>query len=213
MSLRMRSLVVAGIIGMLFAALGVGVVLAEGRGDGEKKRSDGGTGSGYGVDEEKQEYRAEGRAAFAEALGLTVDELDAAARKVALDRVSEAVESGELTEDEATEIRTKIESSDAGDWHPRGRGFGFQRGGEALAEELGVTVDDLQAAMRQVLLDRIDAAVEAGKISAERGEELKTAIESGEKPDRDGRPGGRHGFGKAGNWSHEKDTDETTTTE
>jgi len=208
MSLRMRSLFVAGIIGMLFAALGVGVVLAEGRGDGEdKKRSGEGTGSGYEVDEEREAFRAESRETLAEALGVTVEELEAAFKRVALDRVDAAVEAGTITEDQAETIRTKIES---GEWRGKRRGgHGFGRGGSLD----GDTLDEWKAVWKQAVLDRIDAAVEAGNISAERAEELKTAIESGEKPDRDGRPGGRRGFGKAGNWSYEKDTDETATTE
>lgn len=200
MSLRMRSLVVAGIVGMLFAALGVGAVLAEGGSEvDDKKRSGHGTGAGYGVDREKASSWDEGREAFAGALGVTVEDLDAAARQVALDRVDEAVEAGKITEEEAAEIRTRVESSEAGDWHPRGRGFGLSAGGEALAEALGVTVEDLKAAMRQVLLDRIDAAVKTGKVSEEKAEEWRTAIESGDKPERDGDSRGRW-RGSRGHW-------------
>ncbi len=198
MSLRMRSLVVAGIVGMPFAGLGVGVVLAEGGSEvDDKKRSGHGTGAGYGVNGEKASSWDEGREAFAGALGVTVEDLDAAARQVALDRVDEAVEAGKITEEEAAEIRTRVESSEAGDWHPRG--FGLSAGGEALAEALGVTVEDLKAAMRQVLLERIDAAVKAGKVSEEKAEEWRTAIESGDKPERDGDSRGRW-RGSRGHW-------------
>lgn len=197
---------------MLFAALGIGVVLAQGGGDdGDKKRSGPGAGSGYGVDGEKESRWAGGREALAEALGVTVEELDAAARQVALDRVDEAVEAGKVTEEEAAAIRTRIESSEEGDWHPRGRGFGFSKGGDAFAEALGVTVEDLKAAMQQVLLDRIDAAVDAGTITEEKAEAWRTAIESGEKPDGSGpgRHGKRFGKGRHGGYDGDKDTAKT----
>ena len=93
-------------------------------------------------------------------------------------------------------------------------------GATALAEELEVTVDDLAAARKQVALNRVDDAVEAGKITEEQAEEIRAKIESGE-----GREHGRghHGFGKRGgkhfDAGHDKDkdgdsiTEETATTE
>ncbi len=181
MTRHIRPLLVALGIAMLFSALGVGVVLAQGGG---------GNGDAAG---DKRARMEESRAAFAEALGVTVDDLAAARKQVALDRIDAAVESGKLTEDEAAELRARIESGDiGGDGKGKRRAArAFKRGksdinaarGEALAAALGVTVDDLAAARKQVALDRIDAAVEAGKITEERAETLRAAIESGEKPD------------------------------
>ena len=153
MSLRMRSLVVAGVIGMVFAALGVGVVLAEGGGDdGERDRS-------ATADETKQERREEFRAALAEELGVTAEALEAAFRQVALDRVDDALEAGTITEEQAEALRTAI---DSGEWRGKRRGGGaFRHGG--FAE--GTSLEELKADWKQAALDRIDAAVDAGKIS------------------------------------------------
>ncbi len=51
-----------------------------------------------------------------------------------------------------------------------------------FAEALGVTPETLVAAIQQVVLDRIDAAVADGKISEEKASEWRTAVESGERP-------------------------------
>ena len=190
MKRHIRPLFVALGIAVLFSALGLGVVLAEGGGNG---------------DTDKGARAEERRAAFAEALGVTAGELDAAFKQVALDRIDAAVEAGKLTDEQAAEARAKIESGESGDADGKRRlGHAFKRarhgdfdgadGREALAAALGVTVDDLAAAARQVALDRVDAAVEAGKITEERAAEIRAAIESGEKPD----------FGK-GKRGHDRD--------
>ena len=172
----------------LAGALGAGPATAEGDGDGDKG------------------------AALAEALGVTVAELEAAKRQVTLDRIDAAVESGQLSEERAATLREAIESGEERghgrghhghdwDWHGDG-----DDGGTAFAEALGVTVAELEAAMRQVALDRIDAAVADGKLTEERAETLREAIESGE-----GRWHGRferghrgRGFGK-GAFGHDAD--------
>jgi anti-sigma28 factor (negative regulator of flagellin synthesis) len=181
MNRTIKSLLVAGVMAALFSALSIGVVFAEGGSDG----SDASSGT---TEETKASRLEEYRAAFAEAVGVTVEELDAALQAVALARVDAAVEADKLTEEKAEELRTAIESGERqGAWTGKRRGvLAFKRGGsaagEALAAELGVTVDDLTAARKQVALDRIDDAVEAGKLTAEKGEELKAAVESGEWP-------------------------------
>ena len=214
MKRRIKSLVVALVIAGLFSALGVGVVLARGGGDGDRES--------HGVTEEEKQAKAEeARTEFAEALGVTLEELDAAFQQVALDRVDAAEADGTIDADQATELRTAIESGEfAGKRFGRGfRGAGSD-GATALAEELEVTVDDLAAARKQVALNRVDGAVEAGKITEEQAEEIRAKIEAGE-----GREHGRghHGFGKRGgkhfDASHDKDkdgdsiTEETATTE
>ena len=208
MNRTIKSLLVAGVMAGLFSALSIGVVFAEGSGDGSDASS--------GTTEEAKASRIEEyRAAFAEAVGVTGEELDAAVQAVALARVEAAVEAGKLTEEKAEELRTAIESGERqGAWAGKRRGaLAFKRGGsaagEALADELGVTVEDLTAARKQVVLDRIDDAVEAGKLTAKKGEELRAAIESGEKPDR-GRGFRGHKRG-SGNHSGTSDGAETET--
>jgi hypothetical protein len=50
------------------------------------------------------------------------------------------------------------------------------------AEQLGVEPSELSAALKDALANRVDAAVEAGRLTEEQGAELKERIESGEVP-------------------------------
>jgi hypothetical protein len=50
------------------------------------------------------------------------------------------------------------------------------------AEQLGVEPSKLTAALKQALANRLDAAVEDGRLTEEQGAELKERIESGEVP-------------------------------
>ena len=204
MSRPIKSLVIALLIAGLFSALGVGVVLAEGGGDGDRKS--------HGMTQEEREAKAdEARTEFAEALGVTLEELAAAFQQVALDRVDAAVEAGTIDDEKAGELRTAIEAGELA-----GKRFGkrFRHGGSdgaaAFAEELEVTVDDLAAARQQVALNRVDDAVEAGKITEEEAEEIRAKIESGEGLER-GR--GHRGFGKAGDKDCDADEDDDSTTD
>lgn len=168
MNRTVRSLLVAFGVAMAFSALGVGVVLAEGDGDGSD-------GSSATTEETRETRIEERREALAEALGVTVEELVAAFRQVALDRVDEAVEAGKITEEKAEAWRAAIES---GEWEAKRRGGrGFKRGG--LAE--GESLEGRKAEWKQAALDRVDAAVEAGRITDAEADELRAAIESGEK--------------------------------
>ncbi len=70
---------------------------------------------------------------------------------------------------------------------------------EDAAKQLGVSADELDAALKQALQNRIDAAVEAGTITEARATELKERIEAGEVPlvgigPGPGHRGGHHGF-------------------
>ena len=67
------------------------------------------------------------------------------------------------------------------------------------AEQLGVSADKLDAALRQALENRVDAAVDAGRITEAQAAELKERIEAGEVPlagigPGAGHRGGHHGF-------------------
>jgi hypothetical protein len=50
------------------------------------------------------------------------------------------------------------------------------------AEQLGVEPSELSDALKDALANRVDAAVEAGRLTEEQGAELKERIESGEVP-------------------------------
>ncbi len=50
------------------------------------------------------------------------------------------------------------------------------------AEQLGVEPSELSEALQQALQNRVDAAVEAGRLTEEQGEQLKARIQAGEIP-------------------------------
>src|SRR6187551_2253664 len=50
------------------------------------------------------------------------------------------------------------------------------------AKELGVSPSDLSAALKGALEKRIDAAVAAGRLTKDQGDELKKRVESGDFP-------------------------------
>ena len=60
------------------------------------------------------------------------------------------------------------------------------------AKQLGVTPSALTAALKKALENRVDAAVAAGRLTKEQGEELKQRIESGDLPLFFGPRGGPH---------------------
>lgn len=96
---------------------------------------------------------------LAENLGITEEELDAAIDETQLEIVDEAVAEGKLTEDQAGNIRERIESGEGSGFFGGfrggfGKGFGNHGFGigypgasaDALAELLGITVDELRSA-------------------------------------------------------------------
>ncbi len=175
MNRRTRLFAGTVLVGMLVAVLGVGVVFAQERGEGGKRGE-------YGLRPGVVWHPGESIEAFAEALGVTAEEIRAAARQVALDRIGTAVEDGRIGEERADEIRQKIESGETPSRHRLGRGWAFARfgfGPEAIAAALGVTVEDITAARQQVASDRIDEAVEAGALSAERAQKIRAALALG----------------------------------
>jgi hypothetical protein len=63
---------------------------------------------------------------------------------------------------------------------------------EDAAKQLGVSAEKLDAALKQALENRVDAAVEAGTLTEAQGVELKERIEAGEVPLIGIGPGGAH---------------------
>ena len=132
-------------------------------------------------------------------LGIGVDELQSAWRQTQLDLVDEALADGRITEEQATEIRDRIESGEAPLFpfghHGRHHGggpmlkgdvadflsmtprelFDALKGGQTLAqvaEAQGISVDDLKAHLLQEITDNVNQAVENGRITQERADEI-----------------------------------------
>jgi hypothetical protein len=66
-----------------------------------------------------------------------------------------------------------------------------------LAEELGVSEEDLDSARQAEMEQRLDQAVEDGAITEEQADEMRERIENGDLP-KGGHPGGGHGGGPIG---------------
>lgn len=121
---------------------------------------------------------------LAAALGVTVEELQAAAESV---RDSFADTERPATEEEREALQTQIQA--------------------AFAAALGVSVDDLEAAKatleaehRAEAIARVNEKVADGTLTQEEADAIIERIESGERPLREGRPGrgGMGGFGRFG---------------
>jgi 3-hydroxyacyl-CoA dehydrogenase len=88
---------------------------------------------------------------LAQHLGISSEELEDAARAAALDQVDAAVEEGRITEEQAEELRSRIESGELppffgpgpfGGLHEKAHAFGDHF--SAAADYLGVTVEELR---------------------------------------------------------------------
>jgi uncharacterized protein YwbE len=72
---------------------------------------------------------------------------------------------------------------------------------DATAKNLGIEPSKLSAALKKALEDRVDAAVAAGRLTKQQGDELKQRIESGDVPFFAG-PGDDRGFGPGFGFRH-----------
>jgi hypothetical protein len=156
----------------------------------------------FDPEEEQQAFQA----AVAEKLGVTTQELQNAYKEASLERLEAAVKAGRITEEEADRIRARIESGDF--LGPYGPGFGphfHVEGGPALegaADYLGLTeaelherlrdgqtlaeiakaegksVDGLEQALLAAAKERLDQAVEDGRITAAQRDEMLERLES-----------------------------------
>ncbi len=164
---------------------------------------------------------------LAENLGISQEELEQAIRQTAVDLVDEAVAEGRISEEKASKMRERIESGEGlfgGFGHGFRKGFAFGHGfghlgaaSDALADFLGISVDDLRAALADgqslaqigeaqgvstekltaFLLGELEArlaeAVESGKITQERADEILAGA-----PERIDELINREGLSKAG---------------
>ncbi len=110
---------------------------------------------------------------LADALGITVDELTAAYAQAKVAGIQQALEAGLITQAQAEEMR---ENSAV---HPFGgrwgswlseNGIDYQA---LLADALGISADELQAAIATAFNSRIDQAVANGNLTQEKADLLK----------------------------------------
>ncbi len=102
---------------------------------------------------------------LADALGISVDELQAAYEETQIAAIEQAVEEGILTEEQADELLDRVNG-----FHGRFR-RGFRFGGidedALLAEALDISVEALEAARVEASRAKLDAMVEAGALTQE----------------------------------------------
>jgi hypothetical protein len=109
--------------------------------------------------------RGDDRELLADALGISVEELEAAYETAAAAAVQQAVDEGLITEEQAEDLLSR----------GRGfrRGFGFVHAAGSidfdalLADALGISVEELQSARAEVQAARLAEMVEAGVITQE----------------------------------------------
>ena len=147
----------------------------------------------------------------AESLGTDADTTAEAIKEVAEamssealeTKLSEAIDNGDMTEDEAQEVRNQVEERG---WH--GVGFNFKDDDTAddfatrVADKLEVEADDFSDALEQALSDirseglesKLQAAIDSGRITEDEAAEIRQKIESGEW----------NGFGRRGRRGHHR---------
>lgn len=107
-------------------------------------------------------------AELAEALGISTEDLTAAYTAANAEALKQAVEQGLLTQEQADQITA------SGRGFHGGRGFGGEIGYQALlADALGISEDELQAAITTVTNANLDEAVAAGSLTQEQADLVK----------------------------------------
>jgi hypothetical protein len=103
---------------------------------------------------------------LAEALGITVEELNSAYRAATENAINQALADGLITEDQATRM---LERGLAFQFHRRSGWLGQSSTDYEvlLADALGIPVERLQEAQQQAFLNRIDQAVADGNLTEE----------------------------------------------
>lgn len=103
-----------------------------------------------------------GEEALAEALGISVEELQVAHETVQAEMLEQAVAEGKLTQEQADQLKTR------GTWGRRGQLALMKGVAESyLADALGISVEELQTARESVKASAIQQALEDGKITEE----------------------------------------------
>jgi hypothetical protein len=114
---------------------------------------------------------------LAEALGITVEELQAAQSAAWEKAVDQALEAGLITEAQAETLKERSAAPGRrgggmmlGEWMGKESGLDMNA---LLAEQLGISVDELDAARQKADELRLQAAIDSGEITAEQAEMMK----------------------------------------
>lgn len=149
--------------------------------------------------------------AIAEAQGLDETELQAGIQAVLSDRIDAAVAAGDLTQSQADALKARLERQNAffgRGFGPGGLGMrGPGMGGHALAGVIGdpqsllaeatdLSVEELEAALKGVIEQRLESAVAEGKITQAEADAFLERLDEG-LPFFGGGPGG-HRFLRGG---------------
>ena len=112
-------------------------------------------------------------AALAEALGITAEELQAAYAEAAQAALDQAVADGLITQAQADEMAARGLGR-GGMFHFGGRGMtGDVDSAALLADALGISADELEAAQNEAEAAVLAAAVEAGSITQAQADEIQ----------------------------------------
>jgi len=104
--------------------------------------------------------------ALADALGITLEELQAAQEAARAAAIAQAVDDGLLTQEQADQIL----SGEGGFRGGPGPHLGPDGGKELLADALGISAEELEAAINEVEAARLAAMVESGAITQEQAD-------------------------------------------
>lgn len=126
--------------------------------------------------------RADHAQALADALGVTLEELQAAVTQAQEAAVQQAVDDGLITQAQADRILAQITGDSPGLRDFRGVGAALARLGvdvstidfqALLAEQLGITVDELQTAQDEAFASLLAQAVEDGLLTQEQADQIQ----------------------------------------
>jgi hypothetical protein len=113
-------------------------------------------------------------AALAEALGITADELQAAYQEAAQAALDQAVADGLLTQEQADALAARGLGRGGFAFHLGGRGTMGDIDAQALlADALGISAEELEAAQDEAQAAQLAAAVEAGTLTQEQADEIE----------------------------------------
>lgn len=135
------------------------------------------------------------------------------------EKLQSAIDAGRITEEQGQEYRAKADSY--GGWYGLGYGRKGSRGADIdefanrVGEELGVDGGDVKDAIAQAVSDirgeelenRLQAAIDAGKITGEEAAEIRERFESGDGKGFGNRGKGQWGRGRGHHGKGDSDSD------